>query len=299
MHDRKFSAHLVIASEGTGTSEVRTTSYGEIRSRDGANLKYTSNDAKGIFQKWGKYCNLSQKAYIYLENPTKPEVVKAFDQINQVLSNYPQEQTGIDLFFAGHGSFPSGSIVLRDGILSAKELIKLMSKPLEKTKGNRGLGLLLDSCYASSFLIDIILELEKNESSIKLFDALVSSMHDEKSWELSFLEHGAFTFSFLNKGNAYVNINNFVRAVEKNDYKVIVKSLQGIVGSMGANSVAFLTQGRQHSIDCTKGSDFSIDGHGSFSLLDIKEPITKEGLIDKFTRAKDEIWGSYKNVDNT
>lgn len=290
MYKREFSAQLIIASKGTEEAEVRATAYGEIRSRDGANLKYTSNDAKGIVQRWGGFPNLPKEAYVYLEEPTKWDVENALHEINQVLSNYPQEQTGVDLFFAGHGQPSSGSLVLKDDVLCAQELITFIAKPLEKTKGSRGLSLILDSCYAGSLLIDIILELHKEEIHVSLFDALVSSMHDEKSWELSFLEHGAFTFSFLNRGNAYVNNFEFARAVERNDNKVIAKCLQGMVGSIGASSVAFLTQGRQHSIDCINGHHISIDGHGSFSLGDIQRPITKEVLIDRFLKAKDEIW---------
>ena len=299
MYDREFSASLIIASKGTELAEVRTTPYGEIRSRDGADLKYTSNDAKGIYQRWAEHNNLEQEAYVYLENPTKSDVEEAINQINEILSNYPQEKTGIDLFFAGHGEPFSGSLVIKDYILSAEELVYMISKPLDKTKGSRGLSFILDSCYAGGFLIDTIIELEKSEITIRLFDALVSSMHDEKSWELSFLEHGALTFSFLNKGNEYVDDLEFTKAIEKNDFKIIAKYLQGMVGLRGASSVAYLTQARQHSIDCIKGHHFTVIGHGTFSLTDIKETITKEVLKERFLKAKDEIWNNRKNMSAT
>lgn len=295
MYDRRYSAGLFIASQGTQESELVNTAYGEMRSRDGANLKFTTNDAKGIFQEWSEDFSLPPEAYIYLENPTIAEIKEAFNKINIVLSEYPQEQTGIDLYFAGHGEYPSGSLVIKDHVLTAKELIYLMSVPLNPSQGKRGLSFILDSCYAGSFLINIVLELEHNGCRIKLFDAKVSSMHDEKAWELEFLEHGAFTFTFLNPGNGYVNNIEFTRAIEKQDHRLLAKYLQGSVGHL-ASSTAFLTQGRQHSIDCLKGDHITIDGHGYFSISDIEGIITRENLIKEFEKAKNVIWeegGSY------
>jgi hypothetical protein len=292
MYDREFSASLIIASKGPAQAEVRSTAYGEMRSRDGADLRYTSNDAKGMYSNWLENQNLPSEAFIYLENPTKSVVEEAVNQINGVLSNYPQEKSGIDLFFAGHGHPRSGSLVLKDGNLSAKELIDLISRPLEKTKGRRGLSFFLDSCYSGGFLIDTIIELEKDDSTLRLFDALVSSMYDEKSWELSFLEHGAFTFSFLNKGNAYVDRLEFARAVEKNDSRIIAKYLQSMVGTMGGDSATFLTQGKQHSIDCIKGHHFTIGGFGNFSLTELEEEISREILEERFKMARSEIWNN-------
>lgn len=289
MYDRQYSASLVIACQGNQEPELQNTPYGEIRSRDGASLKFTKNDAKGIYQKWSRDNPFPPEAHIYLENPTKSEVEKALERINFILSKYPQKQTGIDVFFAGHGECPTGSLVLKDHNLTVKELLGLLSMPLNKAQGERGLGLMLDSCYSGSFLIDIVVELEEHNYGIWLFDAIVSSMHDEKSWELSFLEHGAFTFAFLNPGNQYLKKNELSRAIEKKDNKVIARLLQGMVGSM-ASSVAFLTQGRQHSIDCMKGLHFEVVGHGSFSLADLEETITREILISKFEKAKNEVW---------
>lgn len=289
MYDRLYSASLVIACQGNQEPEIETTPYGEIRSRDGANLKFTANDAKGIYKDWSRGNSLPPEAHIYLENPTKSEVEKAFDKINLILSKYPQKKTGIDIFFAGHGEFPAGSLVLKDHNLSVKELIELVSVPLDKNQGERGLGLILDSCYAGSFLIDVVVELEEPNSGIRLFDARVSSMHDEKSWELSFLEHGAFTFAILNPGNQYLEKNELAKAIERKDNRVIAKCLQGMVG-MVASPVSFLTQGKQHSIDCMKGGHFSVDGHGSFSLFDIEGNVNREALIKNFEKAKNEIW---------
>jgi hypothetical protein len=151
------------------------------------------------------------------------------------------------------------------------------------------LGLRLDSCYAGSFLIDIVVELQKEGYSIELRDAMVSSMHDEKSWELSFLEHGAFTFAFLNPGNSYVKANELSIAIERNDHKMIAKYLQGLVGMM-ASPVSFLTQGRQHPIQCTKGYFFEVTGLGGFSISDIAGAVTRESLVNLFEKVRQDFW---------
>ncbi len=54
MYDRKFSASLIIASKGTELAEVIPTPYGEMRSRDGTNLEFTSNDARGYTHTLGR-----------------------------------------------------------------------------------------------------------------------------------------------------------------------------------------------------------------------------------------------------
>ncbi|MDX5420137.1 MAG: hypothetical protein LPK09_13050, partial [Hymenobacteraceae bacterium] len=131
--------------------------------------------------------------------------------------------------------------------------------------------------------------LESTSYGIKLLDAKASSMHDEKSWELSFLEYGAHTFTILHPGNKYVSDKELTRAIEKNDDRVVAKLLQGMV-SMMTCPVAYLTRGKQHPIDCMKGIHFSIRGYGDFSLSDIEEPITRELLIKNLEKAKNRIW---------
>jgi hypothetical protein len=304
MFDRQYSASLIIACQGSQESEIKSTPYGEIRSRNGANLKFTANDAKGVYTNWSKHElevvkheAVPVEGHIYLEDPTKSEVLNAFSTINRILSKYPQPATSIDIFFAGHGECPSGALVLKDDILSAKELLHIINAPLASSQGARGLGLGLDSCYAGSFLIDIVVELQKKGHSIELRDAMVSSMHDERSWELSFLEHGAFTFAFLHPGNSYVKGKELNIAIERNDHKMIAKCLQGMVGMM-ASPVSFLTQGRQHPIQCLKGYLFEVAGLGEFSISDIEGAVTRESLVNYFEKIRQDFW-TENNISKT
>ncbi len=291
MYDRHYSASLIIACEGNSNSDILMTPYGEIRSRDGAKLKYVTNDARGVYYWWSKDSSVPMQAHIYLENPTKSDVKNAIDKINLELSSFDQGNTGIDIYFAGHGEYNSGSLVLKDESLGAIELIDMIIEPLDPKKGVRGISLMLDSCYSGSFLIDVFLTLD-NSTSCRLFDAMASCLPNEKSWELSFLEHGAYTFSRLNPGNSHVEKNELTKAIEKNDYKIIAKCIQGLVSSM-ASPVSFLTLGKQHSIECFKGLEFSINGHGSFSLADYNTgTVTREQLINLIYEAKDSIWNN-------
>jgi hypothetical protein len=137
MFDRQYSASLTIACQGIQESETKSTPYGEIRSRSGASLKFTANDAKEVYTNWLKHelefyehKSVPVEGHIYLEDPTKSEVLNAFNTINQILSKYPQDETGIDIFFAGHGECSSGALVLKDGILSVKELLHVINAPL-------------------------------------------------------------------------------------------------------------------------------------------------------------------------
>jgi hypothetical protein len=54
MYDRPFSASLVIACEGKEDPEIIKSPYGDMRSREGALLKYVKNDAAKVFERWSK-----------------------------------------------------------------------------------------------------------------------------------------------------------------------------------------------------------------------------------------------------
>jgi hypothetical protein len=185
------------------------------------------------------------------------------------------------LYFAGHGENSTGSLVLSNDVLSSEELLDYISSSVKKgkAKGIRGLSLMLDSCYSGAFLIDTILEIDKNFQNVKLYDVEISSRYNEKSWELSFLEHGAFTYSFLNRGNGYVNQKELSKAIDNNNHGVIAKYMQGSVGMM-ACPVAYLTQGKQHAISGVKGC--------FFGGVDISEyewgSLTKDLLLDLFDK---------------
>ena len=81
------------------------------------------------------------------------------------------------------------------------------------------------------------------------------------------LEHGVFTYTHLNQGNAYVDRDRFNRAILEDDKKEIAKGLQGMVASI-SNASAFLTEGRQFSMELTK---CIVDVQGGFASVEIHD----------------------------
>ena len=251
MHDRPCSASIVIAASGYEESQTFQTQFGEMRSRDGASLEFTTNDAEGIFDLWKKgefVDSVPDDFHCLLVDPTLSQVEQTIRQLSIKLAEFPQGNTGLDLFFAGHGEKSSGDLTLKDGTLSPTRLLDLQSEEVNADNGGpRGIGVFLDSCYSGSFLVRLALELYPR-SDFRLFEGLVSCLPDEESFELSLLEHGAFTYTFLNRGNESVEKDQFNRAILEQDDCIIAKGLQGLVGMIG-NSTAYLTQGKQFSMD--------------------------------------------------
>ncbi|MEX0319434.1 MAG: hypothetical protein AB3N21_15855 [Ruegeria sp.] len=283
MYDREFSGSLVVACSGPAVAETAMTGFGEMRSRSGANLKYTSADACKIHRLWSKDGRVSKDAHALLIDPSAQEFAEAIDRVSDEIGAFPQQKTGIDLYFAGHGRPGNGALVFKDNHVTATQFIKLVKKSLVSGAGVRGLSITLDSCYSGAFLFETIVALQK-DCDLQLYDALCSSMHDEKSWELSFLGHGAFTYAHLNKGNKYVDPIKFAQAIDEQDDSMIAKYLQGVVAS-NADPTAFLTRGRQHSIDCVRGGDIDAGTRGRIDVSDLDWPLDVPKIVDGLQRS--------------
>ena len=289
MYERAYSGNIVIASEGPSEAEIVTTPYGEINSRSGARLNYVRSDAKLVFQKWSDDDKIPKEASVYLENPSVDDVQNAIANVSHALSGFDQNHTGLDIYFAGHGRMTDGAWVLKDDVFSAETLCKTMEENLTNGSGLRGVSMMMDSCYSGAFLIEFMIQIQQS-MNLDFRDGLFSSLPHEKSWEMSFLEHGAFTFTEMFPGNSYVNSELLTKAIEQNDHKIIAKYLQGSVG-MTSNPTAFLTQGRQHPISVLKGDLLSIRGYGDYCVFEesMDEPINfsevaigLRQLVDRF-----------------
>lgn len=278
MYGTTFHGSLSIACAGKEESSIVATPYGEMRSRNGAKLKYTANDAFKFHQNILKDNPLGESAKIYLENPTKKEVRESMEQIRQVLAE--KSGDGFYFFFAGHGVYGSGNLVLADEHLTAVELLEMIGGTNDNYDVSLTTEIRLDSCYSGSFLIDIILELEKEIYDIYLIEGFAASMFDEKSWEMSFLEHGAYSFTILHPGNKYINGEELIAAIENNNHKIIAKYAQAGI-AMNVPSIPYLTQARQHSMSIYKHNLVAMDYYGDFQLVDLEQPISREKIIAK------------------
>ncbi|WP_170405096.1 hypothetical protein [Ruegeria arenilitoris] len=284
MYDRRYSGSLIVACAGPENPPPEQTVYGEMRCRSGAQLKFTSADAKLAFDNWSIDELVPKDAHVLLLDPTLSDFEAAIENISRELSVFPQGETGIDLYFAGHGLPKSGALVLRDQALSAADYVSLIEENMASDKGIRGISMMLDSCHSGAFLFEAMVALQGREETVRLYDGLCSSMHDEKSWELSFLEHGAFTFTHFHQGNSYVSPAEFQKAIDEQNHKVIVKCIQGLVASM-ADPATFLTQGKQHSIDCVKGGGLTTKTRGSTDINELDQPFDVEMIIEALRRS--------------
>lgn len=239
------SAIIVIASAGQEKERIVPTRYGEMRSRSCALLKYTRNDAEAIFAHWKKADVAPEYFHRFLVDPTVAQVEQTILDLSRELSIFGEIENRLDLYFAGHGE-KSGNLVFKDGTISPIRFVELQCGDVT-AKEPRSIGVFLDSCHSGAFLIKLALEIYPR-SAFRMEDGLASCLPDEESFEFPLLEHGAFTYTFLNPGNRSVDSHQFNKAILKQDLPVIAKGLQGLVASMG-NATAFLTEGKQFSVD--------------------------------------------------
>lgn len=279
MYDRRYSGSLVVACSGPEDAPMLPTIFGEMRCRSGASLKYTSADAKLVYDHWSTDQQVPYDAHVLLLDPSLSEFEAAIERISAELGEFPQGETGIDLYFAGHGLPNSGALVLRDREVSAADFVTMINRNLSSNKGVRGISMMLDSCHSGAFLFNAMVALQGDRQQVRLYDALCSSMHDEKSWELSFLEHGALTYTHFHRGNSHIDASAFQRAIDDQDHRTIAKCVQGLVAMM-ADPTTFLTQGKQHSIDCINGASITSKSRGSADVRDLDQPFSVEMILN-------------------
>ena len=157
---RPRCASIVIASSGSEKPDRRQTRFGEIRSRNGACLKYTRRDAESVSALWRKAeADLADELQLLLIDPTVGEVECALRDVSaRIRDAYPVD-IGLDLFFAGHGEEETGNLVLKEGTLSPARLLELQADDVGPgVGGQRTIGVWLDSCYSGAFLLRLAIE---------------------------------------------------------------------------------------------------------------------------------------------
>ena len=121
-------------------------------------------------------------------------------------------------------------------------------------------------------------------NDFRLDDGLAACLPDEQCYELELLEHGVFTYTFLNQGNSYVDKDRFNQSILKGDKQEIEKDLQGLVQTI-SNASAYLTEGRQFSMVLTKSL---IDVQGGFASVELKEQDDASRVFRVLTQFKNE-----------
>ncbi len=278
-------ASIAIASRGPGEADIIQTKYGEIRSRSGADLKYTANDAERVHNicKREDDC-LPEELHVLLIDPSLKQVEKTVKDISAKIKADYDIDVGLDLFFAGHGEQHTGNLVLRDGRLSPTQFLTIQADDVAVNSAcKRTIGVWLDSCYSGTFLIHLAIQAFENFEGFRLDEGLASCLPGEKCFEMNLLEHGVFTYTRLYPGNAHIDREHFNKAILENNEAEIAKGLQGLV-SMTSSATAFLTKGNQFSISLTK---HVIDVHGGFATVELGETTCFEKASKELRRFKD------------
>lgn len=278
---------LTVASQGSHIAEEADAFLGKMRSRSGANLKYTVNDIRALHEHMSTYGGYVEGDIVHFEliDPPKDELIKTVEHITSFLRCSPCEKERKKVFniiYAGHGRSLDGGWELRDETITGAELHHAISNAYGDNQGTLHVDLILDACYSSRFLIDFMVSAQRHKT-VYPFDCMVSSLPEETSWEMDFLEHGAMSFHLTHGGNSYVDQTELAKAIDRNDFKFVMMALQGMTVP---NPIALLTNGKQHAVRLTSGHCLEVQGAGWVELGDYFGSLTHAGIADALETAK-------------
>ena len=236
-----------------------------------------------MFDRWRVLGHsLPDELFVLLIDPTLGQLEAAIKEMSKRIAGCKYE-VALDLYFAGHGCEGTGNLVLKDGTLSPKRFLDLQAKDVRQSGYARTIGLFIDSCYSGAFLVRVALDALERIEEFRIDPGFAACLPDEECYEDPVLEHGVFTYTHLHQGNANADRDAFNRAILEDDSKEIAKGLQGMVASM-SNASAFLTEGRQFSMELTK---YLIDVQGGFASVEIGEDDETSCIFRSVTQFKD------------
>ena len=234
----------------------------------------------GRWREFGR--SLPDELYVLLIDPSLGQLEDAIKDMSKLVAGFKYD-VALDLYFAGHGCEGTGNLVLKDGTLSPKRFLDLQAQDVRQSGYARTIGFFLDSCYSGAFLVRLAFDALERIEEFRIDPGFAACLPDEECFEDPVLEHGVFTYTHLHRGNAYVDRDAFNRAILEDDTTEIAKGLQGMVASM-SNASAFLTEGRQFSMELTK---YIIDVQGGFASVEIGEDDEISRIFRSVTQFKD------------
>ena len=281
-------ASIVIACKGQQQPNVFQTRFGEIRSRSGAQLKYTAKDAEGIWKHFkNNEAGIPDDLHVLLIDPKKSQIHEAIRTVSKKIRRDYGNGIGLDFVFAGHGCKVNGDLVLSDGVLSTTDFLQLQAEDVAAgSEEQRTIGVWLDSCYSGAFLIRLAIESFEVFEGFKLDEGLASCLPTEECFEMESLQHGVFSYTRLYPGNSHVDQVEFNNAILGNRRDEIAKGLQGLVSGMSSPS-AFLTEAKQFSVGLYK---HVIDVHGGFATVELGDESDFDEICAKLTKFKPYSW---------
>ncbi|TCI24045.1 hypothetical protein EVJ30_14590 [Exiguobacterium sp. SH5S13] len=291
---RYYQAYLSIAAEGPLYSEGIERHITGIRQRAFSKLDFTTADVNFFEEYWTRnwYASGKEKWHKRLDNPTMIEVRNAIFEIGSWFAKYTKEDDwdggGITIAFAGHGEDRNGSLVLKDGVITYRDLYELLS--LVSWSGNLRYNLLLDSCYSGRFLIDFLYESLEEKSKLVPSYLAAACMYDETALEESSLGHGLFTYCFSvdrHEMGGYA-----AKAIQAdNSYGPSLDFIQGAYG------VSLLTFGMQNAIKFDQ-YDFEVCGETVplFKDKDYEDVINKDEVMYNLESVRDQFKGAINRI---
>lgn len=204
---RDHQVNVSCSASGPEFSRVFEESGRLLRPRMAADLRYTTADADFLNGYWRDPWDRGETtAALRSREPSVEEfwerLSEACDWLGRRSASGSWNGGGLSFTFAGHGRYPDGALVLRDGSVTAEDFAACLEELWERLPGAAGnlrVALQLDSCYSGAFLLRWLERVYASDLLVPYFSH-VSSMPDEVSWEDSSLGHGLFTFCVSHAG---------------------------------------------------------------------------------------------------
>ncbi len=285
--DYNYMCSVAAACAGPDGGMVRGGPAGPRRSRDGAQLAHVEADARYWHERFGNEWERPEVQRALLIGPTRQEVLDALCQASAAVERFSDDADWnggqVNFAFAGHG-LEDGRLVVRDGALSASELLDAVLEPQRENRVKRRLALVLDSCHSGLTLTQVVVD-KRQETDFLLIDGFAACMHDELAWELDLLGHGALSCSMGAKPAVMAGSDirdehaRLAKAVREGDEEYLRAALHPHT----PNPVTYLTEGDQTSVEVINGWHIEAKGGGTVDLLgDLSVP----RLLDALERAR-------------
>lgn len=159
---RHHKAYITISSSGPEQGTVRSSIRGGRRSRNGADLRYTTADCDFFYGhlREPNYDTGSVERHYRLINPRCKELSDAITSAGQLLAQQigQPEWTGgqITFVYAGHGMQGTEAWVLKDGLVDGQKLVEQVAEAVPLNTCRCRIDMILDSCFSGAFFADFL-----------------------------------------------------------------------------------------------------------------------------------------------
>ena len=186
--NRKYIAYISVSCSGPelgSKSKVRGIS---LRTRNGANLQYTTADSDWFFSHVQEeaYTEGCETKHFRLVNPSSREFAGVLEDAVNFLNQFSNEADwdggAIVLIYAGHGQENTGNFVFTPKCLplNARDFIVFLANKTPNSGHRLRVDALIDSCYSGAFIAHLLWAAH-NEYNDKIFPCTLfaASLPDE------------------------------------------------------------------------------------------------------------------------